>query len=94
MKFSKVIVWGHLLHSHTHSYVHHSFNKTFKYLGYDTYWLDNKSDISGINFTNSLFLTEGQVDQSIPLRNDCFYLLHIVYTLEMPVPSSMTDTRK
>ncbi|MDR3550952.1 MAG: hypothetical protein P4L31_06070 [Candidatus Babeliales bacterium] len=76
LPFKKVIIWGHKLHSHTHSYIHFSFHKTFKHLGYDTLWLDKNDDTSCIDFSNSLFITEGQVDQNIPLREDCRYILH------------------
>lgn len=74
--FDKVVLWGHKLHSHTHSYIHESFYKTFKHLGYQTFWFDNKDDVNGFDFANSLFITEGQVDEKIPIRNDCQYILH------------------
>ena len=74
----KVVIWGHKLHSHTHSYIHNGFYIAFKHLGYDTYWFDNLDDVSQVDFSNSLFLTEGQVDQNIPLRSDCIYILHNV----------------
>jgi len=76
LPFSKVIIWGHKHHSSTHSYIHYSFDRTFRYLGYDTYWLDNNDNVHNIDFHNSLFITEGQVDQKIPLREDCRYILH------------------
>jgi Lrp/AsnC family transcriptional regulator for asnA, asnC and gidA len=31
----KVVIWGHKLHSHTHSYIHNGFYIAFKHLGYD-----------------------------------------------------------
>jgi hypothetical protein len=74
--FQKVIIWGHKLHSHTHSYIHNAFYKAFNYLGYETYWFDDHDDVSSFNFANSLFIVEGQVDENIPLRNDCKYILH------------------
>lgn len=74
--FKKVIIWGHKLHSHTHSYIHYAFHKTFKHLGYDTYWFDAKDNVSNFDFSNSLFITEGQADKNIPLRQDCRYILH------------------
>ena len=74
--FEKVVIWGHKLHSHTHSYIHNGFYLAFKYLGYPTYWLDDTDNIQGFNFANSLFITEGQADRNIPLRNDCKYILH------------------
>jgi len=74
--FEKVIIWGHKLHSHTHSYIHEGFYNAFLHLGYPTYWLDDADDVSHIDFSNALFLTEGQVDRNIPLREDATYLLH------------------
>ena len=75
-KITQVVLWGHKLHSHTHSYIHYAFVKAFTYLGYKTLWLDNTDDITNINFSNSLFITEGQVDDNIPILNDCYYVLH------------------
>jgi len=74
----KVVIWGHKLHSHTHSYIHFAFHRAFKHLGYDTYWFDDSDDVSKFDFAGSLFLTEGQVDRNMPLRDDCFYILHNV----------------
>jgi hypothetical protein len=75
-RVDKVILWGHKLHSHTHSYIHWGLSRAFKHLGFDTYWFDNKDDVSSFDFSNSLFITEGQVDQNIPVRNDCYYVIH------------------
>jgi hypothetical protein len=77
-KINKVIIWGHKLYSHTHSFIHYSFFKTFKHLGYDTYWFDNDDNVSNFDFSCCLFLTEGQVDSKMPLRDDCYYVLHNV----------------
>jgi hypothetical protein len=74
--FDKVIIWGHKLHTHTHSYIHERFYRAFQHLGYPTFWFDDNDDVSSFDFSNSLFLTEGQVDKKIPLRNDCLYMLH------------------
>ena len=41
----KVVIWGHKLYSHTHSFIHSGFFKAFKHLGYDTYWFDNNDNI-------------------------------------------------
>lgn len=74
--FNKIVLWGHKLHTHTHSYIHYGFHKAFTYMGYNCLWLDKDDDISHIDFTNSLFITEGQVDTNIPLLQDCTYILH------------------
>jgi hypothetical protein len=74
--FRQVVIWGHKLYSHTHSYIHNAYFIAFQHLGYKTLWLDNTDDISGIDFTGSFFITEGQVDQNIPVVLDSYYLLH------------------
>lgn len=76
LPFNKVIIWGHKLHSHTHSYIHDAFYKAFKYMGYDTYWFDNSDDVRGFDFENCLFLSEGQVHQKMPVVASSYYLLH------------------
>jgi hypothetical protein len=85
-QFSKVIIWGHKLDTHTHSYIHYGFYRTFKYLRYDTYWFDNQDDISNINFDNCLFLTERQVEQNIPLSKNSKYISHSISISEDPHP--------
>lgn len=77
-KIKKVIIWGHKLFSHTHSFIHNSFFVAFKHLNFETYWFDDIDDISDFDFSDCIFLTEGQVDKRIPLRKDCYYILHNV----------------
>lgn len=72
----QVVIWGHKLHTHTHSYIHYGFFKAFNKLGYNTLWIDDSYDLKKINFQNSLFITDGQVDNKIPILNDCYYILH------------------
>lgn len=75
--FKTVVIWGHKLKNwHTHSWIHYAFHKAFSHLGYNTLWLDNDDNIEHIDFSDSLFITEGQVDQKIPKRSDCRYILH------------------
>ncbi len=71
----KIIIWGHKLHTHTCSYVLSGFYEAFKALNFDVFWFDDKDDVSSFDFSNSLFLTEGQVDNNIPKRKDCLYVL-------------------
>lgn len=72
----KVVLWGHKLHSHTHSYIHWGFQRAYQALGYQTLWLDQHDHIANIDFSNALFITEGQVDRGIPIRDDCYYIIH------------------
>ena len=50
MSLTKVIIWGYPLHSHTHSYIHYAWEKTFKHLGYEVYWFDDNNYPSINNF--------------------------------------------
>jgi hypothetical protein len=75
LPINQVIVWGHK-DSHTHGYIHRAFDRTFRAMGYHTLWLDRHDNISEIDFSNTLFITEGQVDQNIPIRLDCWYIIH------------------
>lgn len=72
----KIIIWGHKLHSHTHSYIHAAFYKAFSFLGYETHWLDSSDLKSDMIFKDCIFITEGQVDGSIPLDASNKYVLH------------------
>jgi hypothetical protein len=73
---NKFIVWGHRGTNHTHSYIHESYQKAFESIGWESYWLNPEDDLTTFDFSNSLILTEGQVDKNIPLRKDCKYVLH------------------
>jgi hypothetical protein len=74
--FQKVVLWGHKLHSHTHSYIHAAFFRAFQDMGYPVYWFDNSDDVRNMDFAYSLFITEGQVDEQIPILDNCEYILH------------------
>ena len=78
MEIKQVIIWGHKLHSHTHSYIHNGFFIAFKKLGFKTFYYDDKDDVGNHDFSNSFFITEHQVNKKIPLRQDCLYLTHYV----------------
>src|SRR6185437_7490741 len=75
-QFKKVVLWGYKLHSHTHSYIHWGFFRAFKHLGYETYWLDDQDDVSKIDFSGALFITIEDASKKIPMRHDCYYVLH------------------
>jgi hypothetical protein len=78
MQIRQVVIWGHKLHSHTHSYIHNGFYLGFQHLEFKTLWFDDNDDVKNIDFANSLFITEHQVNKKIPLRSDCLYLTHYV----------------
>jgi len=75
--FSKVIIWGFPLHTHTHSYIHYGWFKAFKHLGYETYWFDDKNYPTDFDFNDCLFITEGYASDNIPIVSTSIYFVHI-----------------
>jgi hypothetical protein len=75
MKYSKVIIWGHPLYSHTHSYVHEAYYRAFKSLGYDVYWFHDDDYPEDFDYTNCLFIGEGFADKKIPINDTSCYLI-------------------
>lgn len=74
----KIVVWGHKLGTHTHSYVHFGYWRSAEYLGYQVEWFDDNDDISGVDFSNTIFITETNVCKNMPVRDDCIYFNHNV----------------
>jgi hypothetical protein len=79
----KIIIWGHKLNTHSHSYIHLGFYRAFEYMGYEVYWFDDTDDISNMNLSDSIFLTEGQICAKMPIRPDCKYILHNCFDLHI-----------
>ena len=77
--FSKVIIWGYPLYTHTHSYIHYGWYKGFKYLNYETYWFydDNYPSVDDFDYDDCLFLSEGYADKNIPINKTSIYFIHI-----------------
>ena len=73
--FKRWCIWGWPLHSHTHSYIHNGFFRAIQYMGLHCDWVDDYPSTLTIE-PNTVFITEGQVDKHIPLRRDCFYVIH------------------
>jgi len=76
--FQKVIIWGFPLHSHTHSYIHACWVKTFKALGKDTYWFsdENHEPPNTFSYENCLIITEGYQDNRLPIHPSNTYFVH------------------
>lgn len=74
-EFNKVVIWGQISSTYEDLNITNAFYNAFKYLGYDTFLFNKDSDLRNFDFSNTLLITEGQVDQNIPLREDCFYIL-------------------
>lgn len=76
-RFSKIIVWGFPLHTHTHSYIHAMWVKVFEEgFGKDTYWFHDEDFPLDFDFENCIFLTEGFADKNIPVVASSVYFVH------------------
>lgn len=83
MNLDKIIICGHELHNHTHSYIHNAFYRTFKHLGYNVYWF-NEDGVNNypcdknvdIDFNNTLFIVHGLESKNLPLNETSFYIGH------------------
>lgn len=75
MKYSKIVIWGHPLYSHTHSYVHEAYYRAFKSLGYDVYWFHDDEYPKDFDYKNCLFIGEGFADKNIPINDTSCYLI-------------------
>ena len=78
-QYRQVIVWGFPLHSHTHSYIHGAWVKTFQYLGVPVHWFhdDDFPSPDVFDYTSTCFITEGWADNQIPVEATSTYFVHI-----------------
>lgn len=77
MKYTKIIVWGYPLHSHTHSYIHAMWVKAFSYLGYEVHWFHDNDFPSDFDYRNCIFISEGYAENKIPIEPSSLYFIHI-----------------
>jgi hypothetical protein len=75
--FRQVIIWGFPLHSHTHSYIHGAWVKTFQHIGIPVHWFHDGSFPQPFDYTNTCFITEGWADDNIPIESSSTYFVHI-----------------
>ncbi len=70
MKPKKIIIWGYKLDTgHTHAYVHYGFYRAAQFMGYETYWLDNRDAVDSSFFDDALVISEQWAMFSHPLSN-------------------------
>jgi len=75
----KIIIWGHFpLHTSTHGYIHDTYYKAFKSLGYDVIWVSNEPH--HLDYSNAVFFVEDSQKSHMPVRKDCKYITHHVDT--------------
>ena len=77
---AKFCIWGFKNTYHTHGHIHAGFQRALEATGRKVIWVDAKSDLSGIDFGNTFFITQNDVVKNeverMPLRKDCFYAVH------------------
>jgi hypothetical protein len=75
---AKFIVWGYksMQNYHTHSHIHAGLHRAAEFLRPGSLWLDHHSNLDKIDFANSIFITEHDAARNIPMRDDCFYVVH------------------
>lgn len=75
----RFIIWGLRSSDHTHSYIHRAIYHTLLKQGINVEWVDDKiNSLTDQDFTDTVFLTEGQCDKFIPIHPNSFYIIHNV----------------
>lgn len=73
------VVWGFTKeHNYcTHSHVMEGFYRALKLTGKNVLWLDHSSDLTGVDFSDTFFISEHRAALSgMPIRDDGFYCIH------------------
>ena len=71
----KIVIWGRKLESgNTFGFVHYGLERAARYMGFPTIWLDENDNLSGIDLSSALFISEGRC-RKIPVRKDCWYII-------------------
>lgn len=83
MKHKKIIIWGAKLDTgHTHGFIHEAIYRASKFLGHDTYWIDNRDNVDESFFDDSIVITEqwlvfqNGISNKMPLNKTATYLIH------------------
>ena len=72
----KIIIWGHIPDSHTHSYVHLGFAKAFSSIDYDVVWYDDSSEYANEDLTDSIVIAEKNQCKYMPYEKSSKYFIH------------------
>jgi hypothetical protein len=72
----KIVIWGHLPDTHTHSYIHLGFAKAFGHLDYDVIWYDDSPEYSEEDISNSIVISEINCCRYMPINKTSKYFIH------------------
>ncbi len=74
---AKFCIWGYLNEDYnTYKHIHEGFLRALQYMGKQVIWLDDKNDLTGVDLSNTIFISEGLRAHNVPLRDDAFYVVH------------------
>jgi hypothetical protein len=62
-----ILIWGHPLGTHTHSWIHYGFARAFEHLGFDVHWLeDSAKSVDRVRqLERAIVVVERQQDQHL-----------------------------
>lgn len=72
---NKWIIWGAKTHYNTFGHFFAAFERALKYLGREVYWLDAGTDRTGIDLSDSVFISQNRLIKGMPVRKDCWYVI-------------------
>lgn len=79
MNWQRYVVWGFRNIYHTHSHIHEGLYRGLKYMfggaNAPVEWIDEYSNVN-VDRPNTFFITNHDVTDKLPVRDDCFYLVH------------------
>jgi len=74
----KFCIWGFRTGGNSFKYIHEAFYRALQHLGYRVEWMDESTDISGHDFSDTFFISMNYGIAGMPRRQDCFYAIHNV----------------
>jgi hypothetical protein len=73
---NKVVIWGCPPHSHTHSYIHYGFAKSFASLDYDVIWCEDSEEYQSEDLSDSIIITAYGHCNHMPIYKSAKYFIH------------------
>lgn len=72
----KWVIWGDTRRYNTFSNFWEGWQRALRHLGREVLWLDRTSNLAGIDFSNTVFVSQNRMVHGVPLRKDCWYVVH------------------
>lgn len=88
LKTCRFVVWGYKTSYHTHGHIHEALHRTLLRTGRDSTWTD-LGEQGNLDQGNTFFITNHDIADQLPIREDCFYLVHGL--IDHPVKHRFSD---